>query len=228
MSPRGSPGWRWGWCGGVGGLCACLGGCGAPGGSWGLLGAPSGRDARHVEEALVLLMGLLQHGRQSSNMVLHGPLPFLVGPLAFLGTLQLFTQDVHQRVHACPRLFMNTCAYMFVYMFMGTVFVFSTAFLRVHLSTVHCVHACPRMFPQCVHVRCYADKFRLVDHTIRGCAETPLVDELVQRSAGDAELASRFDFGELGHGQASACGIVTIPSGDDTPGEGRGTRVSFG
>jgi hypothetical protein len=88
---------------------------------------------------------------------------------------------------------------MFVYTFMDTIFVSITACMRVHISTVNCVHACTRMFTQRVHVRRHADKFRLVDHAIRGRAETPLVDELVQCGARDTELASRFDFGELGH-----------------------------
>lgn len=47
--------------------------------------------ARHIEQTLVLLLAFMQHGRQAGDMVMIGAFPFLVGPLAFVGSLELFT-----------------------------------------------------------------------------------------------------------------------------------------
>src|SRR5262245_27668317 len=97
---------------------------------------------------------------------------------------------------------MDRCADMFMSMFMDTLILSITCWMRVHLGTVYRVHACPRMFTKRVHVRCHADKFRLVNHAIRRGAETPMVDELVEGGARDAQLTRRVEFGKLGHGWA--------------------------
>jgi hypothetical protein len=52
---------------------------------WALLGARTG----HIEEPLVLLVGLVEHRGQAGDM-------FPVVAFAFLGRLELFTQDVHE------------------------------------------------------------------------------------------------------------------------------------
>jgi hypothetical protein len=57
----------------------------------GILRRCLGCRAGHVEEALVLLLGLVQHDGQLCDMILHGALAFLVGPFPFLRPLELFT-----------------------------------------------------------------------------------------------------------------------------------------
>jgi hypothetical protein len=52
---------------------------------WGILG----RQAGQVEEALVLLVRLVEHGGEAGNVLLVGAFPLLRG-------LELFTQDVHE------------------------------------------------------------------------------------------------------------------------------------
>jgi len=73
---------------------------------WGILGALRGWCAGHIEEALVLLVGLVQHGGEARDMFPVGVLPSLretrVLPLPFLHQVQLFTQDVYEGV--CRRL----------------------------------------------------------------------------------------------------------------------------
>jgi hypothetical protein len=93
-------------------------------------------------------------------------------------------------------------------MFMDTVLVFITAWMRVHASTVHHVHTCPRMFTERVHVGRSADKLGLIDEAIGGGADLALIDELIERGPGDAELAGGLYFGELGHGKALASAIM--------------------
>src|SRR5262249_10473267 len=61
--------------------------------------------------------------------------------------------------------------------------------MRVHRSTVHRVHACPHMFTWRVHVGCRADKLGLIDEAIGCRTDLALVDELIERGPGDAELA---------------------------------------
>jgi hypothetical protein len=83
-----APLWAPGGVGGVGVLRHTSGGLRLP---WGLLGAGRGWGAGHVEEALVLLVGLVQHGRQARNML-------SVVSLALLsrvaGSLEFVTQDL--------------------------------------------------------------------------------------------------------------------------------------
>jgi len=84
MSPLWSPPWAALWGGrGFRGTSAGLRG------SWGLLGRFLGGRAWQVEEALVLLVGLVQHRGESGNLLAIVPFPFLC-------RLELFTQDVHQ------------------------------------------------------------------------------------------------------------------------------------
>jgi hypothetical protein len=54
-----------------------------------------------------------------------------------------------------------------------------------------------------VRMRRYTDKFRLVDHAVSRGAQLALVDEFIQDTAGNSELACGIDFGESGHGRAS-------------------------
>jgi hypothetical protein len=62
--------------------------------------------AGHVEETLVLLVSLVQHGGELRDMFPVGVLTSLVEtrvfPLPFLHQAQLFTQDVYEGV--CRRL----------------------------------------------------------------------------------------------------------------------------
>ena len=88
MSPPWASGCPWGGLWGDGGLSGRLRGWR---GSWGILRRCLGCRAGHVEEALVLLLGLVQHDGQLCDMILHGALAFLVGPFPFLRPLELFT-----------------------------------------------------------------------------------------------------------------------------------------
>jgi hypothetical protein len=59
--------------------------------------------AGHVEETLVLLVSLVQHGGQLRDMLTVGLLPRLVQtsmfPFPFLHQTQLFTEDVYEGVY---------------------------------------------------------------------------------------------------------------------------------
>ena len=102
MSPRESPsctGWR-----GAVGRWARLGAGVAPGASWGLGGGIA--VAGEVEEPLVLLVGLVEHGGQAGDMLPVVAFPFLIEPglfpFAVLHQADLFTQDVYDI--GCRRL----------------------------------------------------------------------------------------------------------------------------
>jgi hypothetical protein len=75
-------------------------------GAWGLLGRCLWGRAGHVEEALVLLVGLVQHGGELRNVFTVRLLTLFIEPcllsFPFLHETELFTEDVYEGV--CRRL----------------------------------------------------------------------------------------------------------------------------
>jgi hypothetical protein len=69
---------------------------------WGVLGGRTGQ----VEQALVLLVGLVEHGGEAGNVLAGVPFPLLGGVARLLELvtqdLDLFTEDVYEGV--CRRL----------------------------------------------------------------------------------------------------------------------------
>jgi hypothetical protein len=82
--------------------------------------------------------------------------------------------------------------------------VFTLCRIGVHRLTVQeCVRAFTWTFMVDVQGGHHPSKLRRINEAIRGRADLPLIDELIESRARDAKLAGGFGFRESGHGQAS-------------------------
>jgi hypothetical protein len=159
--------------------------------------------AGEVEEALVLLVGLVEHGRQLGNMLPVVPLPFLgglTGILEFITQeLDLFAENVYDDVRRRLRTSADICLWLSAVICPRTsVGVFA---LEICGSGGRVCGRLRTSFDD-VRVRRDADKFRLVDEAVRGGAQFALVNQFVESAAGNAKLARRVRFGESGHGRS--------------------------
>jgi hypothetical protein len=68
----------------------------------------------------------------------------------------------------------------------------------------------PRTSFDGVRVRCHTDKFRLIDQAVRRGTDFALINEFVQGTAGDPQLACRVGFRQLGHSRASTSGLQAL------------------
>jgi hypothetical protein len=113
--------------------------------------------------------------------------------------VELFAEDVHEDVRGRLRTFVTGCLRAFAVRCPRT----SVRCLRL----VFCggiVEVCgrPRTSFEDVYVCRDADKFCLIEQAVRRGTQFALVDEFVEGTAGNAELAGGFGFGERGHGWA--------------------------
>jgi hypothetical protein len=147
------------------------------------------------------VLHVLKHLEQECTLFT-GRLAFYSGRLQFVPHgVQLSTQGVHEGTVRGRELTFIVCPRWTSTVFTRWTFmVFTRCCSSVHLNKVD---RCPCAFTVDVQEWCDAHKFRIVNHAIRGRTHLPLIDELVEGSTRDTELAGGFGFGESGHGQAS-------------------------